>query len=243
MGVRGDKVLMIENIGSVKFRISQRAKRLNIRIKPNHGVLVTVPFGMSMKQAASVVKSKSDWITRNLKKVKAYEASAIIYDGTQQIGTRYRRLQVEACNLASPEVLLSADEIVVRYPRSLQLTDPDVQTVIQFGLTEGYRLEAKRYLPQRVAELAKVHGFSYNRVFVKNHRSRWGSCSEVNNINLNLHLLQLSDEIIDYVILHELVHTEIKNHSAAFWQRVEQVCPNVKDLRRQLRNHRIPILA
>ncbi len=125
--------------------------------------------------------------------------------------------------------------ILVSYPAEMDITNLEVQAAIRKGLITAYRKEAKEYLPNRLAELAQDCGFKYNRVFIKNHRSRWGSCSAQNNINLSLHLMRLPDELIDYVILHELVHTVVKNHSSAFWARLAKVCPDVKLLRKELR--------
>lgn len=79
------------------------------------------------------------------------------------------------------------------------------------------RFNAHQYLPNRLAELASKHNLKYRRVFIRNNRTRWGSCSSVNNINLCIQLMRLPGELIDYVILHELAHTIHKNHSVKFW--------------------------
>jgi len=82
---------------------------------------------------------------------------------------------------------------------------------------EVLRKKAKAELLPRLAQLALQHHFSYNQSFIKNNRSNWGSCSAVNNINLNLKLMLLPEYLRDYVILHELCHTRIKNHGPRFW--------------------------
>ncbi len=74
-----------------------------------------------------------------------------------------------------------------------------------------------RKLYERLRQLALQHGFTCNRVSFRYQKTRWGSCSVKNNISLNMKLALLPDELADYVILHELVHTRIKNHSPAFW--------------------------
>ena len=75
-----------------------------------------------------------------------------------------------------------------------------------------------------------------NKIAIKNQRTRFGSCSFQNNINLNINLMKYDFDIIDYVLIHELVHTKIKNHSEKFWFEVEKNCPNYKILRKKLKN-------
>ena len=101
------------------------------------------------------------------------------------------------------------------------------------------RHEAARALAVRIELLAGQHGFGYNRLSIRNQRTLWGSCSKGNNISLNQNLIRLPQELQDYVILHELVHTRVKNHSAAFWKELCRVCPPAKTHRRQLRRYKL----
>ena len=104
---------------------------------------------------------------------------------------------------------------------------------------ERLRAIAKETLPQRLKELADLHGFSFNRCFIKNNVSNWGSCSSKGNINLNLRLVTLPEQLRDYVILHELCHLKYLNHGPQFHALLEQVCPAHRELARQLRSYRI----
>ena len=101
------------------------------------------------------------------------------------------------------------------------------------------RAEARRILVDRLAELARQYGFTYERVRVANQQSRWGSCSGRNTISLNLQLLFLPADLRDYVILHELVHTRHKHHGPAFWRELERYIADSTALRRRLRSHTI----
>ena len=101
------------------------------------------------------------------------------------------------------------------------------------------RKQAKAYLPGRLAELAAQHGFSYNQVRIKHNVSNWGSCSVKKNINLNLNLMRLPEELRDYVMLHELCHLKYMNHGKEFHALLESICPNHKELRRQLRDFKL----
>ena len=89
--------------------------------------------------------------------------------------------------------------------------------------------------------MAEKHKFKYKNVAIKNAKTRWGSCSFENNINLSIHLMRLSNHLVDYVILHELVHTKIKNHSRDFWQLLDIVSGNAKKLDREVKEYRIQI--
>lgn len=102
------------------------------------------------------------------------------------------------------------------------------------------KAKAKALLTTRLRELAEQHGFDYNKVFIKKQKTRWGSCSERNNINLNIKLASLSEELTDYVLLHELLHTRIKNHSKKYWAELNKyVGGNAKALDKRLRKHRL----
>ncbi len=98
------------------------------------------------------------------------------------------------------------------------------------------RKRAKNYLPQRTRFLAEKYGFQIGRIALRNQKTRFGSCSFRNNINLNINLMNYDYDVIDYVIIHELAHTRVKNHSKDFWLEVEKYCPNYKELRKRLKS-------
>ena len=104
------------------------------------------------------------------------------------------------------------------------------------------RKEARKLLINRLNELSDKHGFDYNKVFVRNQRTRWGSCSAKNNINLNVNLVCLPEELIDYTIFHELVHTRIKNHKKQFWDELYKLVVNVKELDKKLNKYNALLL-
>ena len=90
-------------------------------------------------------------------------------------------------------------------------------------------------LKARLHTLAGEYGYSFNKVYVKRHTARWGSCTHNNNINLNAQLVSLPNALSDYVLLHELVHTEVKNHQQEFWAEFTRILPTAKILDRTLR--------
>ncbi len=96
---------------------------------------------------------------------------------------------------------------------------------------------AKEFLVRRIEELARLHGFEYGRVTVRQQKTMWGSCSVANNISLNAGLMRVTARTRDYVIVHELVHTIHKNHGKRFWRKVEKITGDIKDIRKELRGH------
>lgn len=96
---------------------------------------------------------------------------------------------------------------------------------------------AKRIIPQRVRYYAEMMGVDYGRITIRMQKSRWGSCSSKKNLNFNCLLMRAPDEIIDYVVVHELCHLKEMNHSKRFWAEVEKVIPDYADRRKWLRDH------
>jgi hypothetical protein len=134
------------------------------------------------------------------------------------------------------EVALSKSEWLKRHMDKMELVEKEASEYKK--INQINRREAKKRLVSRLNELSEKHGFSYNKVFVKNQKTRWGSCSEKNNINLNVNLVLLPDELIDYAILHELVHTRVKKHSKRFWDELDKLVGNAKKLDQKLKKHR-----
>ena len=97
--------------------------------------------------------------------------------------------------------------------------------------------KAKRIIPQKVRYYAGIMGVEYGRITIRMQKSRWGSCSGRGNLNFNCLLMRTPDEIIDYVVVHELCHLKEMNHSPAFWAEVEKILPDYKERRKWLRDH------
>ena len=100
-------------------------------------------------------------------------------------------------------------------------------------------ISAGGVLSARLNQLAGTYGFTYNRLFIRNQRTRWGTCSSRNNISLNINLVRLPQELQDYVMLHELAHTRHKNHSREFWAEMDRLVGDAKKLKKQMRNYKL----
>ncbi len=102
--------------------------------------------------------------------------------------------------------------------------------------------EAKQIIRDRLNELSIIYKLSFNRSFIRSQKTRWGSCSAKNNINLNIKLIYLPESLLDYVIIHELVHTKIKNHSPLFWEEMTKYYSDPKAIDKKLRKYNLKLL-
>jgi len=126
--------------------------------------------------------------------------------------------------------------ILRNLPRIAELEKPQVN-LPDFEINEP---QACNMLIARLRELAGIHHLNYSKVTIRNQKTKWGSCSSQNGIGLNINLVRLPDQLRDYVILHELVHTRIKNHSKEFWVELDKALGGgAKELARKLRKYRL----
>lgn len=209
-------------------------RTLRLSIKADGKVLVTIPSWASYHAGLSFAESKLDWIRQQ------QPERTILQDG-QAVG-KYHHLQLSPTRgIAKPRTLVSKTAIIVRYPIELTVTDPQVQTAAETACIRALRAQATQLLPQRLEQLARQYDFHFNEVSIKRLTSRWGSCDSKQRIVLNLFLMQLPWECIDYVLLHELTHTNILRHGPPFWEAMGKLIPNLASVRKQMRGYR-PIL-
>ena len=220
-------------VGEIHICPSRRARRLSISVRPGGEVRLTLPSRGNVSEALRFLESKADWVVRaRARMVERGRPQRIV----PPYATRAHHLYLEAVSGMGLQVRVVADRIEVRYPSEWTPEDDRVQEAIHRGIEEAWRIEAKAYLPGRVAELSRQTGLHCGRVTIRNARTRWGSCSVNNDISLSLHLMKLPDPLIDYIILHELCHTRHKNHGPRFHALLDRLCGGEHlALRRQLK--------
>lgn len=97
--------------------------------------------------------------------------------------------------------------------------------------------QAMKLIPQKVRYYAPIIGVTYGRITIRNQRTRWGSCSGKGNLNFNCLLLLMPEEVLDYVVVHELCHRKEMNHSARFWEEIEKILPDYRQRRKWLKDN------
>ncbi len=98
---------------------------------------------------------------------------------------------------------------------------------------------ARTLVHERLAHFNQHYNLKYKKVFIRNTRTRWGTCSALGNLSFNYRIAKLPSSLQDYVVVHELCHLAHLNHSKDFWSRVAEALPNWKHLRKELQKHRL----
>jgi len=231
----GTKYVNIEQVGQITLTINERSRRMRLSIKSDGEIVVSMPPSALVADAIRFVESKSDWVLKQQSKV---QAGLTIFAPESCFKTRFHQLAITKGNTDRVYNRVGNGVIQIFIPEKVNHELPKVQDFIKQTLIDVMRWEAKLYLPKRLKELAEKHGFRFQDVSIKNTKTRWGSCSSANNINLNLHLMRVPEHLIDYVLVHELTHTVVKNHGEKFWLLLEHCYPNSRKADKEMNNYR-----
>ena len=217
-----------EEFGTITVRRSARATQVRLRVAPDGSLRASMPVYAPMFLLKRLIKSSRP----QLRKMLEHSLPQTEYHDGQQIGKSHTLIVRSATRLA---VGRSKQHITVDLPPALTLQSPEVVKKLREVVISALRLEAKSYLPKRLQYLANQHGFVYDKVRFSHASSRWGSCSSSGTISLNIALMKLPFELIDYVVIHELAHTVEMNHSEAFWALVARGDTQYKQHRKLLK--------
>ena len=210
-----------EEFGQITIRRSAKARQVKISVAPNGSLRASLPLYAPTNLVKRLVSSSR----RELRDMLS-EQTPDTYSAGQSIGKSHSLIVIDTSS--STSIKRSGLKIIVNLSHADDLSDNNIQQQIRDVVRQALRRESKSYLPKRLAYLAEKYGYSYNEVRFSHASSRWGSCSSRGTISLNIALMKLPFELIDYVLLHELAHTREMNHSDKFWQLVSESDPNFK---------------
>lgn len=215
--------------GTITIQKNIRSSSVRIRVAPNGRLRVSAPrYTPTIYIKRLITKSRDE--LRDLLATHQQQGMRL-YDG-MQVGKSHSLSVTQGTRRA---VARSKQRIIATLAPGETLDDPEVNAMVRDAVTSALRREAKSYLPKRLAYLAQQHGFSYSSVRFSHAGGRWGSCSSGGTISLNIALMKLPFELIDYVLYHELAHTKHLNHSDAFWATVQACDPAYLTHRRLLK--------
>ena len=214
--------------GEIVVRRQAMAKQASLRIAPDGRLRISLPRSAPIFIAKALVSSSR----KQIRKLLDEHQAQFSYDSDRQIGKSHH-LRIETGDVT--EIKIVGTHIIAQISEGEDIHDNKIQQMIRAKILAALRKEAKSYLPRRLEFLAKEHGFSYSKVKLTHASSRWGSCSSSGTISLNIALMNLPFELLDYVLIHELSHTRHMNHSMEFWREVGTIDKKYKYHRSELK--------
>lgn len=221
-----------DEFGEIAIRRSARTQKISIRIAPNGSFRASLPIYAPVVLLKRLINHSRE----ELRQLANKYVDAPTYVEGMQLGKSHK-LVIMPSKREVTKVERADQNIVVYLAADETLDTQSVRRSIQKEYIKLLRIEAKAYLPRKLAALAEEHGFSYERVRFSHATGRWGSCSSRGTISLNIALMKLPHELIDYVLVHELCHTKEMNHSKNFWALVERCSPLYKEHRKEIKTH------
>lgn len=214
--------------GEIIVKRSPRAKGVSVHVNLDGALVATAPRLVPLYFIRQSINDSSDSIKALLRK---HPTQPIYRDG-DMIGYKHKLHITQGTTLTAK---VTDALITITVPRGDDLSSKEVQRTISEAVKKVLRKDARVYLETRLKILARRWTFAYSSVRVTHAATRWGSCSSKGTISLNIALMKLPLELIDYVLIHELCHTREMNHSSAFWDNVAAILPNYKSLRTRLK--------
>lgn len=192
----------------------KKVKHARIRVSENLSVRVLVPETFDSTDIEKLLKKKQNWIDKNLNKFKDKTEKIKLHDNQILLfGNKYNYFyRAEFHN----KVVVNQEHKTIQ--SKTYLLDKD-------ELLKWYKRFAKRHITKRLTEIAKEHKFKYNKVFIRDQRTKLGNCSADKNLSFNWRLIKTPHFVIDYLIFHELVHTRTMNHTNKFWIELKSLYP------------------
>ncbi len=222
------KLYDIDGLGSVRLQKRRGTRHLRLTLTAQGEIRVSLPPWVPYRLGLEFVKNKQAWILQHRPTSQALRHG-------QAIGKAHRLALIPSRTAKRSSSRLVGQSVRVTYPAHIRTTDNTVQQAAQRGALKALQQEAESLLPGRLQSLAQKHGFQYRNLRIRHLRSKWGSCDQNANITLNIFLMTLPWELIDYVLLHELMHTKVLRHGQPFWHEMKKVLPAVQAHRQRLR--------
>jgi len=192
-------------------------KHARIRVNESKVVRVIVPDSFSDQEIDALLNQKEKWIDEKFaffddrKESVALHSNQILFLGEKYSFYHFSELK--------RKVIINQAHKTIR--SGLELLDPAI-------LEKWYRKHARKIILERLETYSNKHGFVYNKVFIRAQKSKWGNCSAKKNVSFNWRLIKTPLFVIDYIVVHELVHTEIMNHTKQFWMKLKLIFPDYK---------------
>jgi predicted metal-dependent hydrolase len=197
--------------------VQKDVKHARIRVSEDGTIRLIIPNDFSDDDIDALIKKKQRWIDKNL---KFFDKMSMIELQRNQILLYGNRYSYFYDTEYKTKVTVDHEHKTIRAKRNL----------LEKSIQEKWlKYIARKQLTKRTNELSEKFGFKYNRIFIRNQRKKWGNCSKEKNISYNWRLIKAPLFVIDYLIVHELVHTLVMNHSYKFWILMKSYYPDYRE--------------
>lgn len=216
----------------LKVNIIKKARKtISIKINENGEVIVSAPLFISNKRLQQLIKSKEGWIISKLKHIKeSKEEGFSLERGVSYLGVNYP-ISIFHTEGNSIRIAFNKSSFNIYVPYGVS----DEDEIIKAALIKWYREEARGILEKRTNLYAEILGVYPKKIFIKDQKTRWGSCSSKGNINLNYRIIMAPLDIVDYLVVHELCHLVHLDHSKEFWKLASNILPDYRKSRNWLK--------
>lgn len=223
--------------GNIEITRNPRARRIILRARPNI-ICITMPTLATKKdlERALEIHGKKLLAQQNDIQLKTIDVA-------YRIDTTHFTFELQPHCGDKFFIKHNGRRYTLLCPAGINLQSAERQAWLREVIKKSLRHRAKEILPGRLQQLSTQHGLHFSNVSLRDSHTRWGSCSSQGNISLSIYLVLLPDELINYVLLHELCHTVEMNHSDSFWALLDKVCQcDSRTLRQALKKYKCDIL-
>lgn len=197
--------------------VNKRSKRIKLQFCAYRGLIITSPKKLSAKRLDKICIENQNWIKAQQLRFPLKQSTTL--PDELNLITLSQSYQLTFLISVKTSVLLNDNHLTI------MARDKEQQLK---SLKKWVRQQAKKLFAEKLQAWSVTTALSYSKLSVRSQKSRWGSCSSAGTISLNDQLLFMPSSVLDYIIVHELCHTVLPNHSARYWALVEQHYPNHK---------------
>lgn len=225
----------LHSLPNYTLRYSQRAKYLNLRVSRQYGLEVVVPIGYDVTQIPAILHQRQAWIEKHLRRFA--DDKSQLPEAVCPLPDRISLLAIgEMWSVSYVAAAMGRVSLQEQLGRRLLLRGATSdRSLCQQVLETWLKRKAYHHLAPWLQDLSRTHQLPFTNVSIRGQKTRWGSCSNRQSINLNYKLLFLPETLVNYVLIHELCHTIHLNHSPDFWALVAHLEPNYLTYKQELK--------
>lgn len=223
-----------------EIRRGKRKKTIALLVQPNTSVIVLSPQFLSETKIKQIVLKKAKWIIQKQDKIKKIRADIpkkefVSGESFPYLGRQYRLKIARSDTLKNAPCKLIGGRFLIEIDRKSE--DKNLSGHVREKLAEWYRARAEEKIYERICKYAELLGKYPKKIMIRDQQRRWGSCSHSGIIRFNWKIIMVPLSVLDYIIVHELCHLTIRDHSDKFWNKLGSIIPDYKKKRHWLKEN------